>query len=238
MFKQYLLLQAASAAKHFYADFMHNENGMYYLDFLGGEMKADLDLALSTTWSDIIITTDTCPLYNCNVPHRWNPFDSRTKKEVDTTIRVKDIPVVSKIVETGEFIYDEFNPMMGFIMNDNFEIEYAGNDIEQIVNINFFAITSATNDFKADHNGIVGLRPEGEEDLLDLLIKGGQIEDRIVAVYTGKGEQASFVKFGGYDKECIAEGKELRTTSTLIPSSWDLKSDYFVLLDKNIIGDL
>jgi hypothetical protein len=42
------VIMPASFGKSFYADYAKGQFGNYYVDFLGGEIKSDLDLAVTT----------------------------------------------------------------------------------------------------------------------------------------------------------------------------------------------
>jgi hypothetical protein len=233
MLKQYLLGQVAATGKSFYADFMKNERNMYYLDFLGGALKADLDLALSTSWSNVAIVTTSCASHNCNVPNRWNPWDSSTKWIIsDKTVTLSNPFVQYRDGQGTEYMFDHLNAKNGTWINDNFEVEYAGYDDNTVVNVDFIGIKSANTDFAADFNGLVGLKPK-KYNFLDSLKNKGHIDEKIVAIYTDPNEVTSSVKFGGFDPEAILEGSTTKTVKTHSADSWDLQ---FKSLSLNVLN--
>ena len=87
------------SGKFFYSDFRTWQHGVQFADFLGGELKEDLDLWVSTSQSQLGIFTDECPHYNCHVTNRWNPHDSLTKKVVSEDIKTEKAWVYSDTIE-------------------------------------------------------------------------------------------------------------------------------------------
>jgi hypothetical protein len=79
-------LTIKTSEKSFYADFRKGVKGLNYIDLMGGELKDDLDLWLSSEQSDVGIMTIMCPSIVCNVPHRWNPADSSTAEQIDAAL--------------------------------------------------------------------------------------------------------------------------------------------------------
>jgi hypothetical protein len=51
----------ASFGQSFYADYVKGSGGNYYVDFLGGEIKSDLDLAVTTQQQELSIISMNCP---------------------------------------------------------------------------------------------------------------------------------------------------------------------------------
>ena len=221
------------SGKHFYADFRVGQHGIHYADLLGGELREDLDLWVSTSQYQLGIFTDECPHYNCNVKTRWDPHDSLTKRVVSSEIRN----------DTGFIYHDTINgdkmgsnKFEGYTMNDNLEFSFEGKEIDTNVNLNFLAINKAEENFESPYDGYVGLAPGGgnEYNLLDQLKDKGHIDHRIVAFYTEMHNQDSSIKFGSWDEQGLREGTRLRMIQTTDNESWEVSLTDVSLAQKEI----
>ena len=146
----------SKSGNHFYADFRTGNNGVHFADLLGGELQEDLDLWVTTSAHQLGLFTEVCPHWNCNVPDRWNPHDSRSSKIVNSEIYSEQALIYNEVLSDEKVVP---NTLMGTLMNDHFFIAFQDVEHETSLAVDFFAIEKAAQDFKSSYDGYLGLAP-------------------------------------------------------------------------------
>lgn len=71
-----------TSGKYFYTDFRQpnsiTDYGEHVFDILVGDTDENLDIWFSLQEEVLALFTTECPKWNCNIPTRYNPFDSST----------------------------------------------------------------------------------------------------------------------------------------------------------------
>ena len=92
---------------------------------------------MTTSAFQLGLFTEVCPHWNCNVPDRWNPHDSRSSKVVDEDIYSEPALIYDEKLYEKKI---EPNTLMGTLMNDHFFIAFRDVQHETSLKVDFFAI--------------------------------------------------------------------------------------------------
>merc|ERR1712100_139557 len=112
-------------------------------------------------------------------------------------------------------------------MNDKFYMAFRDVEHETSLEVDFFAIKKASENFKSWYDGYIGLAPysatnrDKDKSLLYQLQKIGLIEHMIVSFYTTFDHKSS-IKFGSWDEEGLKEGTSLQMLKTFDVEEWKI----------------
>lgn len=98
-----------------------------------------------------MITTQ-CPKKNCNVPARWNYFDSS-----GVTYRQYNSAIQQKVTVFNGKTMSEVT-LSGNYMEDNILLEFAEGSKEKL-RVVFYGIISSSSTFRSQYSGYIGLAP-------------------------------------------------------------------------------
>lgn len=158
---------------YFYTNFKSDEKnyGMKILDIDVGDTREELDIWVTMDEEYMGLFTTKCSKKCCNVPNRYNEFDSTTAKIADSRSSRDDVQAYShggfpnsfyRLNVAGKVIEDELSVQIGNYSTpkDVSEDEYYAPSGKQTnITTKFLGIEAVAPCMNLDFDGYVGLKP-------------------------------------------------------------------------------
>ena len=216
---------------------------MKVLDIDVGDTREELDIWLTMDEEYMGLFTTKCSKKCCNVPNRYNQFDSATAKVADASSSRDDVQAYShsafpnaiyRLNVAGKVIEDEVSIAYGNYTTpiDTPEDEfYAPNGQQNNISTVFLGIEAVAPCMTLDYDGYIGLKPYDKTsetsksiNFMYNLKEKGYISHNVFSIYSQLDDDynSSYIKFGGYDEGAVRRNHRLQFIKTSNVTTWGI----------------